>query len=496
MIKKPSMVIRIAVACLFIFPQLIFIQSSQATTPTYTAEFTVSGFTSPSWITRGGGFIWVSENQAIKKVDESTGTISRTFALTSLPYEVAFDGTNVVAILANSYIAKIEVATNTVTYSSAAACGADTSNNSIAANSTAIIVTCFSSGQVALYRNSDLAELQRVSLSSAGRAVIANNSAYVTQFSGSNPTWKYALNTLSSPTSIATSNYTASAHRVTADDNYVWVLSANSSVPIRLVRISLADNSVTTITLSGFVWGTYSLNSISSDGTTVFISLGVTHKILALDIATSTLSTLVSPSSALNGIKAVTNGFWVVVGSTLVKYSSASAPAAPTLNSITGGNQSLTIAFTPGATNGAAISDYEYSLNSGSYISAGTTTSPFIITGLNGRTNYSVTLKARNNSGLSVASSSLSAVTTDTSLDASEAAAETARVASEVARAAAAKQQKELLEILSLVPELGKISLNIGETTKTLTGQKCVKGKTIKYVYKGAKCPKGYVKKK
>ena len=493
-IKKPSRVIRIAVACLFIFPQLIFIQSSQATTPTYTAEFTVSGFTSPSWITRGGGFIWVSENQAIKKVDESTGTISRTFALISLPYEVAFDGTNVFAILANSYIAKIEVATNAVTYSSAAACGADTSNNSIAANSTAIIVTCFTSGQVALYRNSDLAELQRVSLSSAGRAVIANNSAYVTQFSGSNPTWKYALNTLSSPTSIATSNYTASAHRVTADDNYVWVLSANSSVPIRLVRISLADNSVTTITLSGFVWGTYSLNSISSDGTTVFISLGVTHKILALDIATSTFSTLVSPSSDLNGIKAVTNGFWVVVGSTLVKYSSASAPAAPTLNSITGGNQSLTIAFTPGAANGAAISDYEYSLNGGSYTSAGTTTSPFTITGLSGRTTYSVTIKARNSVGLSTASSSLSATTTDSSLDASEAAAEAARVAAAAEAAKKAKEQKELTELLSVIPSIAGLAFNIGDLTNSLLSTKCVKGKTIKYVKKGTKCPKGYKK--
>ena len=75
------------------------------------------------------------------------------------------------------------------------------------------------------------------------------------------------------------------------------------------------------------------------------------------------------------------------------------------------------------------------------------------------------------------------------------AAAEAARVAAANAAAEAAKQQKELLEILSLVPELGKISFNIGETSKALTGNKCVKGKVIKYVYKGAKCPKGYVKK-
>lgn len=481
----------IAVISVLFVSQMTYIQSSQATTPTYTAEFTVSGFTSPSWITRGGGFIWVSENQAIKKVDETTGTISQTFSLSSLPYEVVFDGTNVFAILANSKIAKIEVATNAVTYSAAAACGSDTQNNSIAAHADAIIVTCFSSSQVARYRNSDLTEQQRVSLTYAGRAVVANNFAYVTQFDGAAPTWKYAVNSLSSPTSIATANYTASGHRLTADQNYVWVLSGNGTglIPIRLVRISRSDNSVSTITLTGFNYATYSLNSISSDGDTVLISLGSTPKILALDIATSTLSTVASPASTPNGIKAVTNGFWIVVGSTLVKYSSASAPAAPTLNSVTGSDKKLTVAFTAGANNGAAITDYEYSLNGGSYISTGTTTSPFTITGLNGRTSYSVTLKARNSSGLSAASSSLSATTTDATLDASESAAEAARVA-------AAKQQKELLEILSLLPELGKISVNIGETSKVLTGTKCVKGKTIKYFYKGAKCPKGYVKKK
>jgi uncharacterized delta-60 repeat protein len=200
-----------------------------------------------------------------------------------------------------------------------------------------------------------------------------------------------------------------------------------------------------------------------------------------------------------NASKLQSDGKIIVVGYSqasnndfaVLRFQSAnsSAPSAPTLNSVSTGDRKITISFTAGADNGAAITDYEYSLNGGSYISAGTTTSPFTITGLNGRANYSVTLKARNSSGLSAASSSLSATTTDATLDASETAAEAARVA-------AAKQQKELLEILSLLPELGKISVNIGETSKALTGTKCVKGKTIKYVYKGAKCPKGFVKKK
>jgi hypothetical protein len=76
------------------------------------------------------------------------------------------------------------------------------------------------------------------------------------------------------------------------------------------------------------------------------------------------------------------------------------------------------------------------------------------------------------------------------------AAAEAARIAGEAAAAKKAKEQRELIEILSLIPELGRLSLNIGDTALAVSGQKCVKNKTVKYVKKGAKCPKGYVKKK
>ena len=76
------------------------------------------------------------------------------------------------------------------------------------------------------------------------------------------------------------------------------------------------------------------------------------------------------------------------------------------------------------------------------------------------------------------------------------AAAEAARIAAEAAAAKKAREQRELTEILSLIPELGKLSLNIGDTALAVTGQKCLKNKTIKYVKKGAKCPKGFLKKK
>jgi hypothetical protein len=72
-------------------------------------------------------------------------------------------------------------------------------------------------------------------------------------------------------------------------------------------------------------------------------------------------------------------------------------------------------------------------------------------------------------------------------------------VAQTTAQAEAARktgEHKELTEILALIPKIGELTLSLGETTKSLYSTKCVKGKKTKYVKKGSKCPKGYVKKK
>ena len=74
--------------------------------------------------------------------------------------------------------------------------------------------------------------------------------------------------------------------------------------------------------------------------------------------------------------------------------------------------------------------------------------------------------------------------------------AEAARVAAANAEAARkAKEQRELTEILALIPSIGELTLSLGEITKSLYSTKCVKGKKTKYVKKGSKCPKRYVKK-
>ena len=102
--------------------------------------------------------------------------------------------------------------------------------------------------------------------------------------------------------------------------------------------------------------------------------------------------------------------------------------------------------------------------------------------------------------GSTYAAGSLTVTLTISSLsasnDQSQAVAQAAAQAAAQAEAARkAKEQQELKEILALIPKLGELTLSIGETTKSLYSTKCVKGKTTKFVNKGAKCPKGFKKK-
>jgi hypothetical protein len=186
--------------------------------------------------------------------------------------------------------------------------------------------------------------------------------------------------------------------------------------------------------------------------------------------------------------------------------SCSSAPDAPVISTLAGGDKQLRITFTIASDGGEAIDLIQYSSDSGaSWIGASGTTSPITISSLTGRTSYTVQIRAHNSVGNSSGSNLKTATTTDSSADASEAAAaatEAARVAALNAALAAdaakrALDQKQMSELLSVIPTIAGLALNIGTLTDSLlVKQKCVKGKTTKLVKKGAKCPKGYVKRK
>lgn len=89
------------------------------------------------------------------------------------------------------------------------------------------------------------------------------------------------------------------------------------------------------------------------------------------------------------------------------------APGAPTISSIDAGDTQLSVAFTaPVSDGGAAISNYDYSLDNGSDwtpLATPSTTSPIVLTGLTNGTAYEVKIRARNSVGPGVASNAVAA---------------------------------------------------------------------------------------
>jgi hypothetical protein len=90
----------------------------------------------------------------------------------------------------------------------------------------------------------------------------------------------------------------------------------------------------------------------------------------------------------------------------------AQPPAAPTITSITTSSGTLSVAFTAGATNGSAITNYEFSTNNGAnwtVRSPTATTSPISISGLTNGTAYNVRIRAVNGAGAGDSSTAVSA---------------------------------------------------------------------------------------
>jgi hypothetical protein len=91
------------------------------------------------------------------------------------------------------------------------------------------------------------------------------------------------------------------------------------------------------------------------------------------------------------------------------------APLSPTITSLVSGDRKLTVNFTqPSSSGGAAITNYEYSIDSGvSYIPVNSLVSPFEITGLTNYTSYSVQMRAISSAGNSAASNSVTGTPTN-----------------------------------------------------------------------------------
>ena len=83
-------------------------------------------------------------------------------------------------------------------------------------------------------------------------------------------------------------------------------------------------------------------------------------------------------------------------------------PDAPTALTATPLDSAAEITFTPGNDGGSAITDYEYQVDAGAWQSAGATTGPITISGLDNGDTYSLKLRAVSNLGTGTASGTVS----------------------------------------------------------------------------------------
>jgi len=139
---------------------------------------------------------------------------------------------------------------------------------------------------------------------------------------------------------------------------------------------------------------------IDSDGIAVSTTLDLNSGTIR-DLATNAISNLTFSAPTLTSV--------------LV----AQTPAAPTITSITPSSGTLSVAFTAGSTNGASITNYQYSTDNGANWknrASGTTASPLVITtvsqsssNLSNGTSYNVRIRAVNAAGSGDSSTAVAA---------------------------------------------------------------------------------------
>jgi hypothetical protein len=194
------------------------------------------------------------------------------------------------------------------------------------------------------------------------------------------------------------------------------VLASPPGAPTSLSATALSSTSVSVAFTPGVSAGASTTNykyALSTDGGSAY---GEATAVDPADaVSPITISGLTSGTTYHIKLKAVTD-----VGdsdfSSATSISMPGVPSAPTSLSATPGITTVSIAFTAGANNGSAITNYQYatSTNSGSTYSSFTAldptdaTTPITITGLSEGTAYYIKLKAVNEYGAGAESSAVS----------------------------------------------------------------------------------------
>jgi hypothetical protein len=189
---------------------------------------------------------------------------------------------------------------------------------------------------------------------------------------------------------------------VSAPTSTTWIPGSNPSFTV-IFSESITVTGTPRLTLTvGALTKYANLYSMSDSKTATFrYTVGTATGEFDTDgIAVATTLDLNSGTIADLATNAISN--LTFTAPTLTSVLVAQKPSAPTIDSITATSGQLSVAFTAGATNGSAITNYEYSTNNGTNWTTRSpvaTTSPIVITGLSNGTTYPVKIRAVNAAG-------------------------------------------------------------------------------------------------
>ena len=320
---------------------------------------------------------------------------TRTVGSTSSPLVISALSTNGTSALANGTTYSVQIR---------GVNSAGTGNASLTTTATPVTVPTAPLSVVATPGNSSIALNWNAPASNGGASVTDYEVEYS---SNGGSTWFSFIN----GTSAATS---ASITSLTNGTSYTFRVSAVNSVGMGVASVwttSVAPRTVpsspTGLTLvAGAGSVSASWTAASSGGSTItdyvveYSTDGNSWTTFNDGLSTSTSTTITGLTNGtayyvrVCAVNVAGSSAAVVSGSTATPKTT---PSAPSISAITADNQSLSVAFTSGATGGSAITSYQYSINGGStWTTASGTTSPIVISSLTNGTQYQVALRAVN----------------------------------------------------------------------------------------------------
>ena len=186
-------------------------------------------------------------------------------------------------------------------------------------------------------------------------------------------------------------------------ENIFGTTTANSAATTLITDTTLSALTVSVGSLTpSFSSGVFSYAvSVPYATTSIKVTATRTHASTTLTVNGSAVSSGVisgsiplSVGSNVIPVVATNTGVSTTTNITVTR-AAATVATAPTITSVTPGDRTLAVAFTtPVDDGGEPIDDYEYSLNSGAWVSMSGTASPFRIASLTNGTAYSVRVRA------------------------------------------------------------------------------------------------------